>query len=155
MSLICDDYTKDNKTRTYSCTLTYQLDITASIAGNPPSTYGRQNENDTPDTTGAPSATKVESKLPMLINRILWQLPRGKERKRHRCRRLADHHQKARETQLQETSLILQALIKVSESNFNELGIESASLKWKLWECPDCRDRYLYNRGPESNDLTA
>ena len=155
MSLTCDDYTKNNKTRTYSCTLTYQLDITASAAGNPPSTYGRQTENHTQDTTGAPPATKLKSKLPMLINRFLRQLPRGKERKRRRCRRLADHHQKARETQLQETSLMLQPLIKVSESNFNELSIESASLKWKFWECPDCRDRYLYNRGPESNRLTA
>jgi hypothetical protein len=57
--------------------------------------------------------------------------------------------------QLQETSLMLQTSIKVSESNINELGIELASLRRKLWECPDCTDRYLDNLGPESNEIQS
>jgi hypothetical protein len=57
--------------------------------------------------------------------------------------------------QLQETSLMLQASIQESESNINELGIELASLKRKLWECPDCTDRYRHRRGPESNEIPS
>jgi hypothetical protein len=173
-SLTRDDYARNTEAWTRPRTLTHQLDIATNVTDYLPPTHEHQSENDPLNTTRAPLVAKVESKpanthkqKPTPISKrkrkgkaplSRTRRPPAKTRQQHlsdnkaaasRCR----HQRKACETQLQETSLMLQASIKVSKSNINELGIELASLRRKLWECPDCTDRYLYNLGPESNEI--
>jgi hypothetical protein len=175
-SLTRDGYARNTEAWTRPCTLTHQLDIEANTTDDLPPTCEHQGENDTLDTTGAPSVAKVESKpnnagrqnpAPVVKRKGKKKAPLSMSRRlpaKTRQQRLSDnkaaafrcrHQRKACEMQLQETSLMLQASIRASESDINELGIELASLKRKLWECPDCTDRYLYNLGPVSNEIPS
>jgi hypothetical protein len=172
----CDGYARNTEAWASPCTLTRQLDIAANTTDDLPPTCEHQGENNTLDLTGAPSVAKAESKSYNTRRRNPAPIVKRKGKKKApllttrrlpaktRQQRLSDnkaaafkcrHQRKACEMQLQETSLMLQTSIKVSESNINELGIELASLRQKLWECPDCTDRYLYNLGPESNKIPS
>lgn len=149
-SLTCDGYAKNTEAWARPCTLTRQLDIAANTTDDLPPTCEHQGENNTLDPTGAPSVAKVESKpsnarrqnpAPIVKRKGKKKAPSLMTRRlpaKTRQQRLSDnkaaafkcrHQRKACEMQLQETSLMLQTSIKVSESNINELGIELASLR--------------------------
>lgn len=175
-SLTRDDYARNTEAWTRPRTLIHQLDIATNVTDDLPPTHEHHSANDTLNTTRAPLVAKVGSKpanthkqkpTPVTKRKRKEKAPSSRTRRppaKTRQQHLSDnkaaasrcrHQRKACETQLQETSLMLQASIKVSKSNINELGIELASLKRKLSECPDCTDRYLYSRGLESNEILS
>jgi hypothetical protein len=156
--------------------LTHHLDTIANTAHDPLPTCGDRREDDPANVGIVPSAGKVESESTKALQPTraptikrdrrkkpplpMTRRPLVKTREEHlsankaaasRCRQ----QRKAWEKHLQDTSLMLQASINASKSSINELGIELASLKRQIWECPSCTDRYVYSLGPGLNEMPS